>query len=100
VKYREDLSVIEYLAHPDERLRWQANALPADDLCVENAILLHRFNRYPLVIDPSGQAAEFLMNQFRDRKVYERIIILKKYCLNIVILNNFFLKNFHSRPHF
>jgi dynein heavy chain 1 len=26
-----------------------------DDLCTENAIIMSRFNRYPLIIDPSGQ---------------------------------------------
>ena len=50
-------------------ISWQANALPVDDLCVENAIMLTRFNRYPLVIDPSGQAAEFLMNQYADKRI-------------------------------
>jgi dynein heavy chain 1 len=63
------LSLVEYLSHPDERLTWHANSLPVDDLCVENAIMLHRFNRYPLVIDPSGQATEFLMNYYKDKKI-------------------------------
>ncbi len=57
------------MATPDQRLTWQANALPPDDLCVENAIMLTRFNRYPLVIDPSGQAAEFLMNQYAEKRI-------------------------------
>ena len=50
-------------------MRWQANALPTDDLCSENAIMLKRFNRYPLIIDPSGQATEFIMNEYRDKKI-------------------------------
>jgi dynein heavy chain 1 len=69
VKYETALSTIEYLSHPDERLRWQAHQLPVDDLCTENAIMLHRFNRYPLVIDPSGQASEFIMSYYKDRKI-------------------------------
>ena len=31
--------------------------------------MLRRFNRYPLIIDPSGQATEFLLNEFRDKKI-------------------------------
>ena len=50
-------------------MRWQANALPTDDLCSENAIMLKRFNRYPLIIDPSGQATKFIMNEYRDKKI-------------------------------
>jgi dynein heavy chain 1 len=67
--FKTDLSVVEYLSDSDRRLAWHANSLPADELCVENAIMLERFNRYPLVIDPSGQASEFLMQQYRDRKI-------------------------------
>ena len=60
---------VQYLSNADERLAWQANALPSDDLCIENAIMIKRFNRYPLVIDPSGQATEFIMNEYRGRKI-------------------------------
>ncbi|XP_065208173.1 dynein heavy chain, cytoplasmic isoform X2 [Planococcus citri] len=69
IQYRPDIALTEYLSNPDERLRWQANALPADDLCTENAIMLKRFNRYPLIIDPSGQATEFILNEYKDRKI-------------------------------
>lgn len=69
IQYRPDIARTEYLSNPDERLRWQANALPTDDLCTENAIMLKRFNRYPLIIDPSGQATEFIMNEFKDKKI-------------------------------
>uniref|UniRef100_UPI00358E5199 cytoplasmic dynein 1 heavy chain 1-like n=1 Tax=Myxine glutinosa TaxID=7769 RepID=UPI00358E5199 len=69
IQFRGDIARTEYLSNPDERLRWQANLLPADDLCTENAIMLKRFNRYPLIIDPSGQATEFIMNEYKDRKI-------------------------------
>ncbi|WAR20651.1 DYHC1-like protein [Mya arenaria] len=69
VQFRSDLARVEYLSNADERLRWTANALPTDDLCAENAIMLKRYNRYPLIIDPSGQATAFIMNEYRDRKI-------------------------------
>ncbi|RUS77140.1 hypothetical protein EGW08_015096 [Elysia chlorotica] len=69
IQFRTDLAKTEYLSNADERLKWQANALPTDELCTENAIMLKRFNRYPLIIDPSGQATEFIMNEFRERKI-------------------------------
>ncbi|KAK3912297.1 Dynein heavy chain, cytoplasmic [Frankliniella fusca] len=69
LQFRADIARTEYLSNPDERLRWQANALPTDDLCTENAIMLKRFNRYPLIIDPSGQATEFIMNEYKDKKI-------------------------------
>ena len=66
---KNDGSVLGYLSTADERLQWQKNALPSDDLCMENAIMLQRFNRYPLMIDPSNRALEFLKQEHRDRKL-------------------------------
>ena len=60
---------LQYLSTADERLQWQANALPTDELCTENAIMLKRYNRYPLIIDPSGQATEFIMNEYKAKKI-------------------------------
>jgi dynein heavy chain 1 len=69
IVFRSELAFVDYLSQPSDRLLWQANSLPADDLCTENAIILSRFNRYPLIIDPSGQATQFLMLQFASRKI-------------------------------
>ena len=55
IKFKRDVPMIEYLSTASERLAWKSNALPVDDLCTENAIIMSRFNRYPLIIDPSGQ---------------------------------------------
>lgn len=69
IMFRQDLARTEYLSTADERLRWQSNALPSDDLCVENAIMLKRFNRYPLIIDPSGQATKFILSEYESKKI-------------------------------
>lgn len=69
IRYKSELAIAEFLSTADERLAWQSNALPADSLCVENAVMLKRYNRYPLIIDPTGQATAFLQNEFRDRKI-------------------------------
>jgi dynein heavy chain 1 len=69
IKLKSELSLAEYLSTADDRLGWQSKSLPADDLCTENAIILKRFNRYPLVIDPSGQAMSFLQNEYKERKI-------------------------------
>ncbi|WVQ81477.1 hypothetical protein IAT38_003601 [Cryptococcus sp. DSM 104549] len=69
ISFKADLALSEFLSTADERLGWQANALPADNLCVENAVMLKRYNRYPLIVDPTGQATAFLQNEYRDRKI-------------------------------
>ena len=67
--FKANLARTVSLSDPDERLNWQNKSLPSDDLCTENAIMLKMFNRYPLIIDPSGQATEFIINKYRDRKI-------------------------------
>merc|ERR1711976_813889 len=63
------LSMVEYLSKPSDRLSWAENKLPSDDLCLQNAIILNRFRRYPLVIDPSGQAIAFMMNEYKKANI-------------------------------
>ncbi|PSN61624.1 hypothetical protein BS50DRAFT_680599 [Corynespora cassiicola Philippines] len=69
ITYKSPNPMTEYLSSADERLTWQQNGLPVDDLCTENAIILKRFNRYPLIIDPSGRTADFLQNECKDRRL-------------------------------
>ena len=69
IKFKATNPIAEYLSTADERLQWQENSLPVDDLCTENAIILKRFNRYPLIIDPSGRIVEFLQREHKERKL-------------------------------
>ena len=69
LSYKLHNPITEYLSNADERLHWQEDGLPMDDLSTENAIILKRFNRYPLIIDPSGRATEFLQNQSKERRL-------------------------------
>ncbi len=69
IKYKPELSFTEYLSTADDRLSWQSKSLPSDNLTTENAIMLKRFNRYPLIIDPTGQATKFLLNEYKERKI-------------------------------
>lgn len=89
VKCRDDISVINFLSNAGERLEWTSNKLPDDDLCVENAIMMKHFNRYPLIIDPSGQAVDFLMKQYSSRKI-----------CRTSFLDSGFLKNLESSLRF
>jgi dynein heavy chain 1 len=60
----------EYLSAPDDRMRWKTSSLPDDELCVQNAVMLQRSLRTPLVIDPAGQAAQFIRKENnRDGKL-------------------------------
>ena len=64
INFRQSLARSEYLSAVDERMEWRSKNLPDDELCIENPIMLKRYNRYPLIIDPSGQATAFIMKQY------------------------------------
>lgn len=59
----------DFMSTADDRAQWSAAGLPSDELCAENAIMLARAERYPLVIDPAGQALSYLTETYRERKV-------------------------------
>lgn len=69
IAYQKFNSVSNYLATSEERLRWHNSSLPADDLCVENAIMLCRYNRYPFIIDPTARVIPFLVSQHEKKKL-------------------------------
>ncbi|KAF2488243.1 dynein heavy chain, N-terminal region 2-domain-containing protein [Neohortaea acidophila] len=69
IVFKSQNSLTEYLSTADERQQWHENTLPVDELCTENAIMLKRYNRYPLIIDPSGRVTDFLQNESKDRRL-------------------------------
>jgi len=69
IEFRDDLGIVESLSTASERLTWQSQGLPGDHLSLENGVILDHGTRFPLVIDPSGQAISFLLNKHRDEKI-------------------------------
>mmetsp|Transcript_7815 Transcript_7815/g.12148 ORF Transcript_7815/g.12148 Transcript_7815/m.12148 type:complete len:1370 (-) Transcript_7815:134-4243(-) len=94
VETKENLNLIQYLSNPSQKLEWTAHRLPNDTLCFENAIMMTRFNRYPLMIDPSGQAVSFLMDFFNNNKNSKRKMIRTSF------LDSAFLKHLESALRF
>lgn len=79
IPYNPNFDVTGYLSSSKDRLAWQSYGLPSDELCLQNAIILNRYNRYPLIVDPSEQGTTYLMNLFSN---------------NLVIKTSFLDKNF------
>ena len=65
----KDLDEVEWLTKANDKAIWQNCKLPNDNICLENATILQRFNRYPLVIDPAGQATEFIKTFYASKKI-------------------------------
>ena len=62
VPYNDDTTVISFLADPVKVRSWQIAGLPKDLLSVENAVFVQFSRRWPLYIDPQGQANKWVKN--------------------------------------
>ncbi len=69
IDFRAHLSMTEVLSDASDRLKWQSYGLPSDELSIENGVILDHCVRFPLIIDPSGQASNFIMNKHSDKKI-------------------------------
>ncbi|XP_069810836.1 dynein axonemal heavy chain 14 isoform X3 [Dendropsophus ebraccatus] len=56
----EDYSFIQAMAAETEVRRWHSEGLPPDPYSIENAILVKNGQRWPLLIDPNGQAYKWI----------------------------------------
>ncbi len=79
IDFREDLSMVESLSKASDRLQWQSLGLPSDSLSLENGVILDRCVRFPLVIDPSGNAIDFIMNKYKEQKIQKTSFLDKAF---------------------
>jgi len=79
IEFRDDLSMVESLSKASERLEWQSQGLPADSLSLENGVILDRCVRFPLIIDPSGHAIDFVMRKYKDQKIQKTSFLDKAF---------------------
>jgi len=55
-------SLISILGEPVKIRNWQIAGLPRDTLSVENGVIVQFSRRWPLFIDPQGQANKWVKN--------------------------------------
>lgn len=69
ILFRAELSVRDWLVPADTRATWLADGLPSDALAVDNAVIVEHCTRYPLLIDPTGEAAQYVQRRYAPQKL-------------------------------
>uniref|UniRef100_A0A671XQT1 Dynein axonemal heavy chain 2 n=1 Tax=Sparus aurata TaxID=8175 RepID=A0A671XQT1_SPAAU len=62
-----------FLSKPTVVRDWNTQGLPTDAFCTENAVITTQGNRWPLIVDPQGQALKWIktMERMRGLKVID-----------------------------
>ena len=59
----KNLDIVPFLTTESEMGEWNLEGLPTDSLSIQNGILVTRSSRWPLLIDPQGQAHRWITNR-------------------------------------
>ncbi|XP_059176449.1 dynein axonemal heavy chain 6-like [Physella acuta] len=65
----KNMTLVSVLADAIEIRQWNADGLPKDQVSIENAILVTRGRRWPLMIDPQEQANRWIRNKEASNKL-------------------------------
>ena len=66
VPVSEDMELTDFLVDRGTVGDWNLQGLPTDNLSTQNGILVTKSSRFPLLVDPQGQAINWIMNKEAD----------------------------------
>ena len=70
IPYSNQLDLTNFLVDIGTIGDWNLSGLPTDKLSIQNGILVTNSNRYPLLIDPQGQALNWITNHEEQKMPY------------------------------
>jgi dynein heavy chain len=63
----DSVELVSFLVDQGIVGEWALEGLPSDELSIQNAIMVTRSSRYPLMIDPQGQANRWIRSREKER---------------------------------
>jgi len=61
--FSEGLNLIDFLVSQDIIGKWLLEGLPNDELSKQNGIIISASSRWPMMIDPQGQARAWIVRR-------------------------------------
>ena len=69
IPYSATANLVNTLSDPVRIRQWQLSGLPRDSLSVENGVIVQYSRRWPLFIDPQGQANRWIKSLEKDKSL-------------------------------
>ncbi|CAH1783738.1 unnamed protein product, partial [Owenia fusiformis] len=66
----KQFSLSKTLGEPVKIQQWNINGLPRDAFSIDNGVIVANSRRWPLMIDPQGQANKWVKNTEKDNKLH------------------------------
>lgn len=60
VDLEDDTNLVTFMGRPVQIQQWTMVGLPKDENSIENGLIIEKTRRWPLMIDPQGQANKFI----------------------------------------
>lgn len=73
VPHNDHCMLTDTLSDPVKIRSWQICGLPKDNLSVENGVIVQYSRRWPLFIDPQGQANKWIKNMVSSLVTFIRV---------------------------
>ncbi|KAJ8389320.1 hypothetical protein AAFF_G00121850 [Aldrovandia affinis] len=74
-------SFAAFLSKPTSVRSWNIQGLPSDAFSTENGVIVTRGNRWPLMVDPQGQALKWIKNMESERGLKVIDLQMRTYCV-------------------
>ena len=62
-----EFSFASFLAEPAKVRDWNIKGLPSDSFSTETGVIVTKSSRWPLMVDPQGQAIKWIKNMEKHR---------------------------------
>ncbi|XP_041842513.1 dynein heavy chain 2, axonemal [Melanotaenia boesemani] len=67
IPYSPGFSFSVYMSKPTTVRDWNMQGLPSDAFSTENGVIINRGNRWPLIVDPQGQALKWIQHMETEK---------------------------------